>query len=335
MAANKKITNAQIAEDTGVSPATVSRALNHPELVGKETLERISESMRSLGYRGNVRTAARLNRSPLIVVNIPWLDNPFYAELVRGIRMAAKMRQAELVVWWGTPDAKNIEGFCHTIDRCAADGVITLAPLSLEALQQIQRKAPVVQCTECHMDAGVPYVTVDDAAIGRAALDHLIGCGCETLAIVSGPHAYKFTRERLKGFLDAAHARGLEVRRDRILQMPDISYDLAFSAVCHMLDASDVPDGIFTCSDTFGAAVIRAAAQAGLKVPDDLMIVSVDNVDIARMTTPTLTTVNQPRYQMGFSACKMLMEIMDGTEGATSSMVFDTELVVRESTVRR
>ena len=269
MAANKKITIAQIAEDTGVSPATVSRALNHPELVGKETLERISESMRSLGYRGNVRTAARLNRSPLIVVNIPWLDNPFYAEIVRGIRMAAKMRQAELVVWWGTPDAKNIEGFC------------------------------------------------------------------ETLAIVSGPHAYKFTRERLKGFLDAAHARGLEVRRDRILQMPDISYDLAFSAVCHMLDASDVPDGIFTCSDTFGAAVIRAAAQAGLKVPDDLMIVSVDNVDIARMTTPTLTTVNQPRYQMGFSACKMLMEIMDGTEGATSSMVFDTELVVRESTVRR
>ena len=81
--------------------------------------------------------------------------------------------------------------------------------------------------------------------------------------------------------------------------------------------------------------MIRAAAQAGLKVPDDLMIVSVDNVDIARMTTPTLTTVNQPRYQMGFSACKMLMEIMDGTEGATSSMVFDTELVVRESTVRR
>lgn len=106
------------------------------ELVGKETLERISESMRSLGYRGNVRTAARLNRSPPIVVNIPWLDNPFYAE-------------------------------------------------------------------------------------------------------------------------------------------------------------------------------------------------------IARMTTPTLTTVNQPRYQMGFSACKMLMEIMDGTEGATSSMAFDTELVVRESTVRR
>lgn len=334
MAAGKKITVAQIAEDAGVSPATVSRALNHPELVGKDALERINTSIRALGYQGTARTAAKLNAPGLIVVNIPWLDNPFYSEIVRGIRVAATARHVELVVWWGTPDADNIEGFLSMLRHCAADGVITLSPLSKEALYQIQSVAPVVQCTECHLDDSVPYVTVDDAEIARIAVDHLLGCGCERISIISGPATYKFTRERMRGFVDVCEKHQLKTRKDWILQMPDISYDLAYSAICHMLDADDRPDGIFACSDTFGAAAIRAAGQTGIKVPDELMIVSVDNVNIARMTTPSLTSVNQPRYQMGFSACKMLLELMDGEPGS-GSMVFDTELIVRESTRRK
>lgn len=118
-----------------------------------------------------------------------------------------------------------------------------------------------------------------------------------------------------------------------IVRVPDNSYGLAHSAVCHILESANAPNGVFACSDTYGAAVISAARRAGLTVPGDLMVVGFDTTDNAIMTTPTLTTVNQPRYRMGYTACNILLERMKGA-AAPQSMTMETELVVRESTTR-
>lgn len=127
-----------------------------------------------------------------------------------------------------------------------------------------------------------------------------------------------------------AKAHGIDIEDGWIVCVPDNSYGLAHSAVCHMLESANAPDGVFACSDTYGAAVISAARRAGLTVPGDLMVVGFDNTDNAIMTTPTLTTVNQPRYRMGYTACNILLERMKGA-AAPQSMTMETELVVRES----
>lgn len=157
--------------------------------------------------------------------------------------------------------------------------------------------------------------------------------GCSRLAIVSGPDTYKYARGRMDGFLSVAKAHGIDIEDEWIVRVPDNSYGLAHSAVCHMLESANAPDGVFACSDTYGAAVISAARRAGLTVPGDLMVVGFDNTDNAIMTTPTLTTVNQPRYRMGYTACNILLERMKGA-AAPQSMTMETELVVRESTTR-
>lgn len=338
----KKVTLEQVAQHSGVSPATVSRVINHPSLVSAKTINRVNASIQELGYSSLIDQyrdrettdagTADMGHRP-IVVNLPWLDNPFYSEIVRGIRVAARIAGYDVLVSWDVPKPANADEYCAMLKGCNASGLITLCPLTTDVLGRIDATLPVVQCCESNPESGIPYVTIDDAAAAQTAVEHLVSCGCTQLAIVGGPRDYKYSRGRMEGFLNVVRDHGLTVNPSWILQVPDNNYALAYSAVCHMLESEHTPDGIFCCSDTYGAAVVRAAKKAGLVVPDDLMVVGFDNVDLATMVTPSLTTVNQPRYRMGYTACSLLLERLMGG-GTARSMTLETELIVRESTTR-
>ena len=139
MAVNRRVTIAQIAESAGVSPATVSRALNHPELVNDRTLGRINSSIRNLGYGGPVdqyREGSPDCRG-LVVVNLPWLDNPFYSEIVHGVRVAANNAGYDTLISWDNITNETARSFCSMLRRCGASGVITTSPLSARAIQAV------------------------------------------------------------------------------------------------------------------------------------------------------------------------------------------------------
>ncbi len=337
-----KVTIEQVAQHAGVSPATVSRVINHPDLVSAKTIDRVNASIQELGYSSLIdqyrdreakgADAKDAGHRP-IVVNLPWLDNPFYSEIVRGIRVAARIAGYDVLVSWDVPQHANADEYCAMLRRCNASGIITLCPLTTEVLARIDATLPAVQCCESNPESGIPYVTIDDVAAAQTAVEHLVSCGCTRLSIVSGPREYKYSRDRTAGFLDVVRAHELAVNPSWILQVPDNNYALAYSAVCHLLESENIPDGIFCCSDTYGAAAVRAAKKAGLTVPDDLMVVGFDNVDLATMISPSLTTVSQPRYRMGYTACSLLLERLMGG-GMARSMTLETELIVRESTAQ-
>ena len=333
----KKMTIELVSQHAGVSPATVSRVINHPELVSAKTIARVNASIRELGYASlldRYRATTPTDERGPIVVNIPWLDNPFYSEIVHGIRDAARSAGFDVLISWDTPRQSTVAAYCASLQRCHASGLITMCSLSTETIERIDATLPTIQCAENNPETDVPYVTIDDRSAARSAVEHLVRCGCTRLAIVSGPESYKYARGRMEGFLSVAREHELELDSSWILQVPDNNYELACSSACHMLESANPPDGVFACSDTYGAAVIRAARRVGLTVPGDLMVVGFDNIDIATMTTPTLTTVNQPRYRMGYAACNLLLERMGGSS-STRSMIMETELIVRESTARR
>ena len=129
----KKMTIDLVAQRAGVSPATVSRVINHPELVSAKTLARVNACIRELGYASLVDRYGAVRppeeRGP-IVVNIPWLDNPFYSEIVHGVRDSARTAGYDVLISWDTPRQSTVEAYCASLRRSNASGLITMCSLS-------------------------------------------------------------------------------------------------------------------------------------------------------------------------------------------------------------
>jgi LacI family repressor for deo operon, udp, cdd, tsx, nupC, and nupG len=163
-------------------------------------------------------------------------------------------------------------------------------------------------------------------------MEYLFSMGRQRIAFINGPIRYKYAKQRLQGYLESLDRAGIARNPELIIQLPEVSYSLAVSAVTQLLGANTPPDAFFCVSDIYAAAVIKSCARMGLNVPRDIMVTGFDNIEIASMITPTITTVNQPQYQLGFSACNLLIELLDNPNAGMRKILLGTELIVREST---
>ncbi|MFA6774995.1 MAG: LacI family DNA-binding transcriptional regulator [Sphaerochaetaceae bacterium] len=329
-----KPTYHEISQKTGISPATISRVLNNTANVSSPTREKVFEAIASMGF-DITRLAKRREKSDLLLLNIPSFGNPFYARIIDGARDSALRNGYSLLVSENELDDKNdVDNFLSLVGKTKSAGVIITNSLSLETLLRIDHAVPVVQCCECRDDSNVPFVTIDDLTAARSAVEHLISLGKRKIAFINGPLAYKYARDRLNGYRSALLAASLPVDVEWIIQLGEINYDMALSAAYQMLNSEDRPDGFFTSSDVYAAAVVKAAKRAGLRVPEDVAVVGFDNIEISSMCTPSITTVSQPRYQMGLLSCDLLCERISSTSLPLKNMYLETELIVRESTTR-
>lgn len=331
-----KVTVAKIAEHAGVSSTTVSRVLNHRELVKPDTAELVHNAIEELGYalpERSIRSDAPTGEG-VIVFNIPGTENPFYHEVISGANTAVSAHGYYLLVNYLQINYGTIENFCAMLKRVNACGVILSSRLPADLLNRINALAPIVQCCEYNKDAEYPFVTVDDFAAAKAATEYLIAAGRNKIGLINGPLSFKFATDRRDGYLSALESSKLSIPSGWMINLPEIDFDMAFSAVCQILNNEMVPNAFFTVSDVYAAAVIRSAKRYGLNVPNDIMVIGFDNIDTSIMMGPSITTVNMPRHQLGFSAARMLFEVIDNPDTASSSksLFIDTELIVREST---
>lgn len=328
-----KITVSQLAKKSGVSPATVSRVINHRELVREETVFAVEQAMAELGYALKKPGAAIQEQKQLIVLNIPDTQNVFYQEVIRGAKMSASAHGFYLLIYESYINPGTIRDFCGLLCRISASGVILLNQLSAGLLEQIQAVVPLIQCCEYNKEAPYPYVGIDDLYAARNATQHLIACGHQKIAFINGPLSFKYAVDRQEGFLEALREARITVPKNWIVQLPEVHYELAYSAICRLFNSTNVPNAIFAISDIFAMAALRAARRYGFKVPRDIMVVGFDNLEFSMMTFPSITTVNLPKYQMGYSACEMLIEYILNPLAEPRSILLDTQLMIRESTL--
>lgn len=331
MADSSKITVAQIAAQAGVSPATVSRVLNHRELVKENTVRLVEDAMKLLGASLPAYQSSTPEKHPVIILNIPSFNNIFYTEVIRGATASANAHGCHLLINQSPLDHGSLANFCELIRRTDAAGVILLNQISRELLIQLERIVPLIQCCEFDPEAHLPYVGIDDRAAAQNATEYLISRGRNKIAFINSPLSYKYARERKQGFLDALANADIHILPQWIIQLPDVSYEMAYASVCRLLTAEVIPNAFFAASDTLAAAAIRAARHYHYNVPKDIAVIGFDNIDLASMYNPPITTVNQPRFQEGFSACEILLERIASPGIVTRSILLDTELIVRES----
>lgn len=322
---NRDVTIQDVAEKAEVSIATVSRVLNHKEGVKNVTCDKVFTAIQELGYQ------VKENWKHLIVLNLPNISNPFYHEITKGI-MASSFRNGYKVLL-NISDNENmvVEDLINVVEAENASGVIVLNNMKLEELNRLKRRTKVVQCCDYCENSNVPYVSIDEEKAVKSAMDYITSNNRKKIAFVNGSLQYKYAQERLKYYRRYITNHNLLYRGEWVLEMPKVDYDLAVSAITQMLASENKPDAIFTVSDIYAAAAVKAAYNAGIEIKKDLSIVGFGNIDISRMCIPAITTINQPKYVIGCHACELLIEMIKNPFKQFDKVILDTELIIRET----
>lgn len=321
----------EIARLAGVSPATVSRVLNHQGIVKGGTYDRVVSALRELEYPFH-EEALSSEDGGLILMNLPSFDNPFYSEIVAGAKTSASRHGCHLLVNEEHINRSSLPRLVQLLHKSRAAGLITLNHIPTDILHKLSNMIPLVQCCEFDQELDLPYVSIDDFAASKHVTEYMLSLGCKRVAFISGPPRYKYARLRMQGYQEALRSRGIPDDPRYIVQLSEVRYDLAISSAMQLLTMSEPPDAFVTTSDVYAMAAIRAAYLAGKRVPQDVMVAGFDNIEFSSMIIPSITTVSQPESQIGFMACELLLEKIASPAIANKKILLETEFIIREST---
>lgn len=334
MPRSNSITINEIAKQCNVSIATVSRVLNGKENVKVETRNKIMHFVESIDKDHTLLQKLEANTGDLIVI-ITFEDyNPILAPFAKGVYECAKSKGYQ-AVHYNCYNRSNemIKNFEYIITRMNVAGFICINTLKdVTIMERLSLKIPFVICYEQYCSENISSVGVDDYEASRTAINYLISIGRKKIALLNGDSTFSFTKRREKGYRDALEAAGMKIEEKYIRRVSDFNYNLGRNAAGNLLQSEDRPDAIFAISDTFAAAVIKEASALNISVPNELAIVGFDNTEVSTMTTPSITTVGQPHYQIGYQGCSILINKIMNPKSPCSQNWINYEFNVREST---
>jgi LacI family repressor for deo operon, udp, cdd, tsx, nupC, and nupG len=297
----------RVADEAGVSVATVSRVFNFPDQVRLPTRERVQGVALRLGYRPNASAQTlRTQRSKVIGVVLPTLLNPVFAECLDGIAAAADSTGYSIIPM--TSDYRIDEeerAVSHLLGR-GVDGMVMVVanPAQSRALKQLRAvRLPYVLAYNRH--PGHPCVAVDSEAAIEAVVRRLHACGHRRIAMVSGQlGASDRSQQRYRGFLAGMKACRLPV--GELVEVPFI--EAAVERLADFLRAPQRPTALVCSNDLLAIRTLRAAHVVGLRVPADLSVVGFDGIALGRDITPMLSTVVQPNREIGLASVQLLAD---------------------------
>ena len=324
-----------IAQQLGVSAATVSRALSGSGLVAEPTLSRIREAARVMNYRPNVSARnLRTRRSMAVLMVVRDIGNPFYLEVMKGVEQAA--RQAGYSVLMGNtendPD-RETEYFDMLRDG-HADGMILMTgklPARVKARRASLSELPLVVALETIEGISLPHVRIDNRIAAQEAVQHLIGLGHRRIAHITGPLPEVMATLRRDGWRMAMDEAGLPIP-DSYEQRGDYLLRTAQMLCGILFDLPEPPTAIFCANDEMAFGAIHELRRRGLDVPGDVSVVGFDDIYLSEALFPPLTTVSQPRAEIGRAAMTLLLKVIGEGDPGRDGIVLPTTLKIRGTT---
>lgn len=323
-----------VSKAAGVSVATVSRALQKPELVTEKTRAKVTAAARKVGYQPNMMARNFRNKKSFnILVLVPDFSNPFFSKVIRGIQTTARSHGYNILLG-DTQNLKDLEKeMAGLLLSNLADGIIQLsARFPFEnANVSGERTLPIVNCCECVEDDSMPTVSLDNVGAARAVAEHLVSLDHDCIGIVAGPPESLLTKSRLSGFLARLDQFGLQFRDDCLVN-GDYSIDSGAAAMRQLLRLVDRPTAVFCFNDEMAYGAMQEIKTAGLRVPEDISLVGFDDLPYSRFMEPSLTSVSQPSEGFGPASVEQLLALINGDDLHARHVQLAFELKIRKST---
>lgn len=338
MNSKKEVTIYDIADKLKLSASTVSRGLRNHPAIRRETVRRIKEAAESMGYQQNAFASnLRKNRSNTIGVILPRLDSNFQSSVVAGIEKTVNLHGFNLIISQSRESSEKEKISITTMFNSRVDGLlVSLAcdTCDLGHFDNMLRKGvPVVlfDRVKSHPDYSCSMVIIDNMKAGRDATLHLVDEGCRRIMFVGDNLISSVYSDRHLGYQHALAERHLPVESD-LTFITTLDEDSGERVMSRIREMGTPPDGIFAANDTTAVSIICALKQAGHTVPDDVAVVGFNDVHIARVIDPPLTTIRYPGVEMGEVAARTLIESLDTPGPFTSkTVVLNHQLIVRAS----
>jgi LacI family transcriptional regulator len=327
-----------VAARAGVSVGTVSNVMNWPDKVSSATVERVQRAIDELGFvRNDAARQLRAGRSHAIGLVILDIGNPFFTDLARGAEDRASKAGLSIILGNSDERAERESSYLDLFEEQRMHGVLIspFGDITARLRRLRERGIPAVLVDRTSADASFSSVSVDDVAGGLLAVDHLIASGRRRIAFVGGPSEIRQVSDRLEGARSAVSAPPgvtLEVIETRALSV--IEGRAAGNAILARPPA-DRPDAVFAANDLIAMGVLQALnMQGALHVPRDIALIGYDDIDFASAAVVPLSSIRQPSAMIGATAVEILLEEAADASLAPRRIVFQPELVVRESTGR-
>lgn len=331
----RPVTIADVARTAGVSPATVSRVLNGNPTVDPRLVERVQEAVAAVDYVPNgVGRALRRQRSDMWAAIIPDVHNAFFTRVVEAFEGVANADGYSVVLCNSREDAAREQAYIATSIAHQVSGVLLAATSASTKLTALDRAGiPVVTIDRRVTEFNGDRVTVDGQIIGHLAADHMVEQGCRVPLVVSGPPTVTSTATREQGFLATMAEMMVDVPEERVLRV-DLRAGDVEEKVGRALDAMPEVDGVFAVNGPITSGTFLALRDHDRRVPEDVVLVGVDDDHWTRMVTPTVTVVAQPVDQIGRWAGQLLLARSRNDTLDNAKITLDPSLIVRQSSVR-
>jgi len=327
-----KVTIADVAREAGVSSQTVSRVLNNKAEIKPETRRSVIEVIERLGYRpSSIARSLATNRTHTFGLVVPDIANPFWPEIARGIEDVAWERGYHVFLCNTTEAPQREEAVLQLLEDKRVDGVIVAGSrLPDERLRPLIDRHPAAVLVNRVLPGGkAGSVRVDVSHGARLAIDHLLSRQRRCVALMAGPPTSQNSQGHINGYTAALRAAGRDIDQQLIIPSAPCR-EQGLQAATDLLSRRPDVDALYCYNDLIAIGVLQACAELGLRVPHDIAVAGNDDILLAGLVTPALTTLRVSKYDVGATAARMLFDRIEGQVGQ-GEIVIEPELVVRAS----
>lgn len=340
-----QVTIKDIARELGISPSTVSRALkDHPD-ISPDTKKAVNELAEKLNYQPNiVALSLRQSKTNTIGVIIPEIVHFFFSTVISGIEDVAYSAGYNVILAQSNESQTREISDIKALFNSRVDGMLMSVSRETTNFDHIEsmlaKGVPIVFFDRVYDTGQASKIIVDDFTGAKEATLHLIDQGCKRIAHIEGPPNLDISKQRLEGYKEALKEHNMPFNKELVAICPSGTIEEGKKATEKLLSLKNPPDAIFATNDPAAMGAMQAIKAKGLKMPDDVALVGFSNWFFSSLMDPPLSSVDQPGFEMGQEAAKLLIRQIekqdkDDLEITPETKILKTRLIIRESSQKK